>query len=215
MEFRMGVPVMASDGRVGTLEGLIIDPAQGEITGLVVRQGFLLPHDVMIPIERVVHAGDEAVQVKGTAAEIAELPGFDQAQFTAPPEEWLPPPSQAAGAGAFYFPVSPYAVGAFMPGSAAPEPAPEPVEELPPSDVDVSPLTEVRCLDGIGGTVDEVITEDDSDRVTHLIVRRGSLLTRDLVVPVAHVREVTDGVVQLDLTQEQLDAMPEHEREER
>src|SRR5207245_1319161 len=102
----------------------------------------------------------------------------------------------------------------FAPGSAAPEPAPEPVEELPPAAVDVSPLTEVRCLDGIGGTVDEVITEGESDRVTHLIVRRGSLLTRDLVVPVEHIREVTDGVVQLDLTQEQLDAMPEHEPEE-
>jgi hypothetical protein len=168
----------------------------------------------VVPVERVTHADEEGVRVSGTAAEIAELPGFDQAQFTAPPEEWLPPPGQPAAAEAFYFPVSPYAVGAFAPGSAAPEPAPEPVENLAPAAVDVSPHTEVRCLDGIGGTVDEAITEGESDRVTHLIVRRGSLLTRDLVVPVEHVREVTDGVVQLDLTQEQLDAMPEHEPEE-
>jgi uncharacterized protein YrrD len=215
MEFKMGVPVMASDGRAGTLEGLIFDPARGEVTGLVVTRGFLLPRDVVVPVERVTHADDEGVRVQGTAAEIAELPGFSQAQFTAPPQSWLPPSDQPADAGAFfYFPASPYAVGAFAPSSAAPEPAPEPAEDLPPAAVDVSRLTEVRCTDGTAGVVDEVLTEGESDRVTHLIVRRGSLLTRDLMVPVAHVREVNDDVIELDLTLEQLDAMPEYDPED-
>jgi uncharacterized protein YrrD len=211
MQFKMGVPVMASDGRVGTLEGLIFDPTHREVTGLVVKEGFLLPRDVVVPVERVREADEESVRVEGTAAEIAELPGFSQAQYTAAPQNWLPPPGLPPDAAAFfYFPGSPYAVGAFAPSSAVPEPPPEPVEELPPATVDVSTLTEVRCTDGTAGVVDEVITEGESDRVTHLIVRRGSLLTRELMVPVEHVRSTTDDAVELDLTLEQLDAMPEY-----
>src|SRR4051794_36503181 len=90
MEFKMGVPVMASDGRVGTLEGLIFDPSRREVTGLVVKQGFLLPRDVVVPVERVTEADEEGVRVEGTAAEIGELPGFSQSQYTAPPQNWLP-----------------------------------------------------------------------------------------------------------------------------
>src|SRR6266852_2209965 len=183
MDFRIGVPVMAEDGRAGSLERLIFDPVADQVRGLVVTQGGLLPRDVVVPLDRVLSANEEEVRVRGTVEEIAALEGFTQTQFTAPPEEWLPPADLTVGSPYFLFPSSPYAVGAFAPPAPISAPADEAEENKPAGSVDLSAATEVICTDGTGGTVDRVLTDGNSDHVTHLIVRRGSLLTRDIAVP--------------------------------
>src|SRR5260221_14206309 len=89
MDFRIGRPVLAEDGRAGTLDRLIFDPVSDQVRGLVVTQGGLLTRDVVVPLDRVLSANEEAVRGRGTVAGIAALEGFTQAQFTAPPDEWV------------------------------------------------------------------------------------------------------------------------------
>src|SRR5437763_10429977 len=125
MDFHIGRPVMAEDGRAGTLERLIVDPVGDQLIALVVTQGGLLPHDVVVPLDRVLSADEEEVRVRGTVEEIAALEGFTQAQFTEPPEEWLPPGDLAVGSPYLLFPASPYAVGAFAPPAPISTPADE------------------------------------------------------------------------------------------
>jgi len=214
MDFRIGLPVIAEDGRAGTLERLIFDPVADQMLGLVVSQGGLMPHDVVVPLDRVLSAGEEEVRVRGTVEEIAALEGFTQAQFTEPPEEWLPPADLAAGSPYFLFPASPYAVGAFAPPAPISAPADEAEENKPAGSVDLGAATEVFCTDGAGGTVDRVLTDGDSDRVTHLIVRRGSLFTRDLAVPAELIATTDEQTVHLTISQQELDELPEFQPEE-
>jgi uncharacterized protein YrrD len=209
MDFRIGRPVMAEDGRAGTLDRLIFDPISDQVRGLVVTQGGLLPHDVVVPLDRVLSADEEEVRVRGTVEELAALEGFTQAQFTAPPEDWLPPTDLALGSLYFLFPASPYAVGAFAPAAPISVPAEEAEENKPAGSVDLSAATVVMCTDGTGGTVDRVLTEGDSDRVTHLIVRRGTLLTRDIAVPAELIATTDEQAVHLTISQEELDRLPE------
>jgi uncharacterized protein YrrD len=210
MQYHIGTPVMAEDGRAGTLDRLIYDPATDEIRGIVVLQGGLLPHDVVVPQERVVAADSEGVRVRGTVEEIASLEGFSQAQFTAPPEDWMPPAGLAFGSPYFLFPASPYAVGAFAPAAPVIPLADEAVENKPTGSVDLSAATEVYCTDGHAGSVDRVIT-DDGDEVTHLIVRRGNLLTREITVPAALIATTDEQKIYLTISQEDLDRLPEFE----
>jgi uncharacterized protein YrrD len=207
MELRIGAPVLAADGRAGTVGGLVYDPQQGQITGLVVTQGWLLPHDVVVPIDEVLAADDEGVRVRGTAEDVAGHGPFSETQFVAAPEDWLPPPGLSADA--FLFPQSPYAVGAFAPPSPAMPPADHPVENLEPGSVDVGPNTAVFCTNGSGGSVDRVVTEGDTDRVTHLIVRRGGLFAREHEVPVSFIERVSDDGIFLTITTDELDRLPE------
>jgi uncharacterized protein YrrD len=207
MELRIGAPVLAEDGRAGTVGGFVFDPHRGEITALVVTQGWLLPHDVVVPIDELIAADEDAVRVRGTAEAVASHDAFRHVQYVAPPEDWLPP--EGFPAEAFLFPASPYAVEAFVPASPAAPPPDEPVEELPPDTVDLGPNTDVICLDGPAGTVDRVVTEGESDRVTHLIVRRGTLFPKDREVAVSLVDRVTDAGVFLAITTEELDRLPE------
>jgi uncharacterized protein YrrD len=209
MNFRIGRPVMAEDGRAGTLERLIFDPIADQLVGLVVTQSGLMSHDVVVPLDRVLAANEEEVRVRGTVEEIAALEGFTQAQFTAPPAEWLPPEQFSGDMPAFLFPASPYAVGAFASPAPVVEPAEEPEENKPPGSVDLGSDTELVCTDGPAGTVDRVLTDGNSDRVTHLIVRRGALFTRDIAVPAEYIATTDEQTVHLTISQQELDELPE------
>jgi uncharacterized protein YrrD len=211
MDFRIGRPVVAEDGQAGTLDRLIFDPVTDQVRGLVVREAGLLPNDVVVPLNRVLSADEKEVRVRGTVEEIAGLEGFSHAQFTEPPEAWLPPPDLAMGSSAFLFPVSPYAVGAFAPTTPITVPADEVEEEKPPGSVDLSADTVVNCTDGLAGTVDRVLTEGGTDRVTHLIVRRGALIVRDIMAPAELIASTDEETVQLSISQEELDRLPEFE----
>jgi len=186
---------------------MVFDPERLEITAIVVTQGTLLPHDVVVPIDEVIDASEEGVRVRGTAENVASHEAFAHVQYTTPPEDWLPP--EGFPAGAFLFPASPYAIEAFTPASPAPPPPDEPVEELAPGSVDLGPNTDVLCTDGPAGTVDRVVTEGESDRVISLVVRRGTLFAKDHLVPVALVERVTDAGVFLTISTEELDRLPE------
>jgi len=209
MNFRIGRPVLAEDGRAGTLERLIFDPVADQLIGLVVTQGGLMAHDVVVPLDRVLAANEEEVRVRGTIEEIAALEGFTQAQFTAPPAEWLPPGQLSGPTPAFLFPASPYAVGAFASPAPVVEPADEREENKPPGSVDLGAATELVCTDGPAGTVDRVLTDGDSDRVTHLIVRRGALFTRDISIPAEYIATTDEQAVHLTISQQELDELPE------
>jgi len=209
MDFRIGRPVMAEDGRVGTLDRLIFDPVADQVRGLVVREPGLLPNDVVVPLDRVISADEKEVRVRGTVAEIAALEGFTHAQFTEPPQDWLPPPDLAAGSTAFLFPASPYAVGAFAPATPITLPPIAAEEEKPAGSVDLNADTSVVCTDGVAGTLNRVLTEGDTDRVTHLIVRRGALIARDIMVPAALIATADEQTVHLTISQAELDRLPE------
>ncbi len=213
MEFHIGTPVMAEDGRAGTLDRLIFDPGVEEVRGLVVAQDGLLPHDVVVPHDRILAADAEGVRVRGTVAEVAALEGFTQAQFTAPPAEWLPPADLVAASPFFLFPASPYAVGAFAAAAPISLPADEAEENKPAGAVDLGAATEVVCTDGVAGTVDRILTAGDSERVTHLIVRRGALLTRDIAVPAELIASTDEQTVYLTISLEEIDLLPEFEEE--
>lgn len=213
MDFHIGRPVMAEDGRAGTLDRLVYDPAADRVRALVVRQDGLLPHDVLVPLDRVLAADEEEVRLRGTVEEIASLEGFSHAQFTQPPEDWLPPLGIDAASSAFLFPASPYAVGAFVPTTPLTVPSDEVVEERPAGSLDLTGDTVVNCTDGLAGTVDRVLTQGNSDRVTHLIVRRGSLITRDIMVPADRITSTDEQTVQLSISQADLEELPEFQEE--
>lgn len=208
MDIRLGVPVEATDGRAGKVDRLVYDAARNEVVGIVVVQGWLLPHDVVVPANRVTGADEEAVRVNATVEEISRMPSFSLSQYVAPPDDWIPPAGIAAAT--YLFPASPYLVGAFERPVTAPDPEPAPPDG-PPGMTDIGADTEVSCTDGHGGHVDRLLTEGDSDRMTHLVIRRGHLIKHDVVVPAASVARVDAYGVHLACSVEELEAMPRFE----
>lgn len=207
MDIRIGVPVIAEDGAAGRVERIILHPATNEVVGIVAVQGAMLPHDVVIPSERLLSSDARGLHVRGSVEEISELDPFAQSQYVDPPEDWLPPTDTAGGI--YLFPATPYAVGAFERPVTQPAPAEREVEDLAPGDIDVTANTPVYCADGVGGRLERVITNGTSDQVTHLIVRRGAAIGEGIAVPMECVASVGDEGIRLTLTRDELDDMPD------
>jgi hypothetical protein len=68
--------------------------------------------------------------------------------------------------------------------------------------------TEVRTVDGPIGVIDEVRTDPLSDRVTDILVRKGSGLKRDALIPVEFVSAMEPDHIQLSMTTEEVEALP-------
>lgn len=75
---RRGQEVQAGGGRVGEVEGLIVDPGHHRVTHLLLKEGHVFSHkDVAIPVSAVEKVEDDTVKVKLTKQEISALPAVD------------------------------------------------------------------------------------------------------------------------------------------
>lgn len=207
MQIRIGAPVLAEDGRAGRVEKIILHPSTNELVGIVAAHGWL-PHEVVIPAERLLGADEHGVRVRGTVEEIANLEPFALSQYVEPPEDWIPPTDLDPAAGLYLFPASPYAVGAFEGPATQPPPPAHEFEDLGEGDIEVSRVRPVYCRDGEAGRVKRLVTEGASGRVSHLVVERGGLLRREVLVPIQYVVEIGHDAVRLSLSCEELDRLP-------
>ena len=68
----------------------------------------------------------------------------------------------------------------------------------------------VHCVDGTHvGKVDRVVIEPGAQRVTHIVVHKGALLSRDVVVPIEAVERADTGGLHLRLGPQELDDLPD------
>jgi sporulation protein YlmC with PRC-barrel domain len=73
----------------------------------------------------------------------------------------------------------------------------------------------VQAVDGRIGVVEKVIVDPDERKPGYLVVKRGRLRPRRIVVPVGLVDEVSAGQVTLSITRTALDDFPDYEVTER
>ena len=75
VEVRRGQRVHASDGPIGHVRGLVVDPTDHQVSHVLLEEGHLWgKKEVSIPIKAVTRVDDDGVQVSLTKAEVAALP---------------------------------------------------------------------------------------------------------------------------------------------
>lgn len=76
--------------------------------------------------------------------------------------------------------------------------------------MDVHIGADVFCVDGKAGSVERVVFSPRRRMVSHLIVGKGMVLHKDIVVPIDRVVRADDRHVDLDLTLDELKDLPEY-----
>lgn len=189
-ELRVGAVVRGTEGEVGTVDALVIDPVRAVVTHVVV----ITTADarrVLVPIGAVTGSSPAEVVTTLDQAGVDACAPFDEPGYHAPSVEW-----QSAEL-------------AYEPGAYYLEPFASPLEgwsladheRVPIGEVTIRRGDEVVTSDGTPvGHVDELLIDPTDGHVTHVVLREGHVLRRDhdVVVPIGGAT-FTEGRVQLGL----------------
>jgi len=194
---RLGEPIRCSDGVLGELADIILDPRSREVTHLVARSDGDFGRKRLVPYELIRSArGEDRISLGCT---LAEAHGLTQAQEMSQLRigaESDSDPDWDVGA-QDTFPVPSYDAGAFA--GYQPDPDPEIMQlydRIPKGHVEVRRESVVSTADGrSAGTLAGVQVE--GPRLTHLVLRRGHLWRRrSVMVPIDAVEALrTDEVI--------------------
>jgi sporulation protein YlmC with PRC-barrel domain len=75
VEVRRGAQVQATDGTIGQVQGLVIEPRSHRVTHVLLKEGHLWGRkEVAIPVAAVTGVDDDGVRLSLSKREVAELP---------------------------------------------------------------------------------------------------------------------------------------------
>lgn len=194
-EIKIGAPVESSDGPVGRVQGVVLNSGDKRVTALVVRRGMLLGQDIAIPIEAVDDAADELIRLGLSADQLQSRPVFQPAHYV---------PSPPTGGG--------YAPGQAVYSRLDQGPGDERAGQGQggASDAIIRAGQRVECLDGYAGKVALVLLDGCTKRVTHFVIRRGALRSKNIMAPVEWVNEFQADHLKLAVDRAALDQLPEY-----
>jgi sporulation protein YlmC with PRC-barrel domain len=78
VEVRRGVPVHATDGGIGQVQGLVINPGSHGVTHVLLQEGHLWGRkEVAIPIGAVISVDEDSIRLSISRQEVHDLPSVD------------------------------------------------------------------------------------------------------------------------------------------
>ena len=217
MQIELGTRIRTADGEdVGKVDKLILDPATGAARAVVVRKGFILHEDIVIPLDAVQVVREGEARRAAAAEGLERFPRFSEREYTGAPPDYTSPfgypgsgvlwPVEAA----YPQPVSP----AYPPAPPAVPPTPVAASPEPPlpeeakqvlADAVIEEGSDVVSRDGEKvGEIHGVALDADSGRPTRIVVRKGFLFTQDFELPASAIASVDDRVIYLNLDKDQL-----------
>jgi sporulation protein YlmC with PRC-barrel domain len=196
----IGSGTRGSDGFRGEVRCVVIDPAAGTVTHLVVepegREGLAR----LVPLD-IVDATTEEIRLDCTEEEFRNLPPAEQtlAEFVLGydvPVQVLPPGWRDAG-------------GPVVEGSTVPRiPEKETIDIVPPGEIEEGSGGRVHATDGDIGQLRGIRIDPGSRKITHLLLREGHLWGRkEVAIPFGEIAGLDDGI-RLRITKQQVEDLP-------
>jgi sporulation protein YlmC with PRC-barrel domain len=196
----LGSEAVCSDGYRGQVRAVVLDPAAGTVTHLVVEPDGRSGLARLVPLD-LLDAAPGQVRLRCTEAEFQGLEAAEEtlAEFVPgyqDPLQVLPAGWRGAG--------GPVVDGAEIPRIVEQET----VDVVPQGEVEESLGGPVHASDGDIGHLSAIRIDPASGQVSHVLVREGHLLTRkEVAIPLASVAGFDDGI-RLSLTRQQVRDLP-------
>jgi sporulation protein YlmC with PRC-barrel domain len=212
MQFNQDAKVYSSNGEdLGRLDRIVLDPASGSATHIVVRKGWFFTEDRVVPVDLVASAGGDEIRLKTEVSEPEEFPLFEESHYLRADSEdvehtgreeyvmpsplyWYPPASVSIGFPAYY-PMS-YTV--------------ETGRNIPEGSVALKEDAAVITSDGEKvGEVERLVTAEGG-QVTHLLVSSGLLKPTTKLIPSNWIASVSDEDIELGVSSSFIESLPDY-----
>jgi sporulation protein YlmC with PRC-barrel domain len=215
-QFMIGTEASCSDGAVGKVSRVIVDPVAEKVTHVVVEPEHQRDSARLVPLDLVDGAAN-GIRLHCTRAEFENLGAAQESQF-------IPATSGYEGYGpgqVGYWPY--YGLGGGMGGGmgmaslgmgggiglSGGTPAQTVTSDtVPLGEVDVRRGEPVHAADGDIGRVQGLVIDAGSGHVTHVLLQEGHLWGRkEVAIPISAVASTTDGI-QLKLAKQEVQDLP-------
>jgi sporulation protein YlmC with PRC-barrel domain len=197
----IGSGAVSSDGYRGEVVAVVVDPAAGAVTHLVVEPHGRAGLARLVPLD-LADARPGQIRLRCTEAEFMSLEAAEEtlAEFVPGypgPVQLLPPGWRDAG--------GPTADG----GTILRIPEKETIDVVPPGEVEEHRGDRVHATDGEAGHLRALRIDPDSGRVTHVLIRHGSAWDRaDTAIPAEMVAGFGEDGIRLGITRRQVRDLP-------
>jgi sporulation protein YlmC with PRC-barrel domain len=208
---RHGAHVESADGKdVGRLHSVVVDPRDNEVTHIVVNAGphfpepgFGAPELINVPIKEMEDAGEDKVILRCARDRFRQLPRYVEREFT--PARSRPPEAPRTDAAHLLWNTGVALAASFaslLTGIAVPA---ETVRKasFEREILNDAPVWRLQPHTHIGD-VERVLVDEETDEIKELVIKRGVLFHEDVVLPMDYVTEIQDGVVHVQITDEEL-----------
>ena len=196
----LGSEAECSDGYRGEIRAVVIDPAAGTVTHVVVEPKGRSGLARLVPID-IVDATPGQIRIRCTEAEFRNLDAAEEtlAEFALgyqAPVQLLPAGWRGAGG------------QAVEGGTILRIPEQETIDVIPPGEVEEHRGDHVHATDGDIGQVHALRIDPGSRQVTHVLVRGGHAWAhKDVAIPFGKVAGFDDGI-RLSITRQQVRDLP-------
>jgi sporulation protein YlmC with PRC-barrel domain len=212
-EFTIGAEASCSDGPVGKVSRVVVDPVAKSLTHLVVEPGFRDGPSRLVPLD-LVDGAPGAVRIRCTKAEFEKLEQAEETKF-------IPRTTSFASYGAGDVLSWPYygagglgdldgIGGAGGMGTQGGSPVSRKVtyDTVPVGEVGVRRGQPVLATDGAIGHVQGLVVHPDTGHVTHVLLQEGHLWGRkEVAIPISAVDTTVDGT-QLTIAKQDVQDLP-------
>lgn len=204
-DFSFGSHIRWIDGQNGKLKGLVVNPADWQVTDLIVKKGFLVGEQArVVPLALVERATMDHVQLMTNSEEFEQFLPYRQIEYEEPASTL----DQGGGSSGGLF--SPH--GLYGPTEPTVPMVKKKIREgIVPGQRVIEPKMPVKNAEGKIGAAAQVWVEPESGTVTHLVVHQGMLFsTEKLIVPMSMVESVNEEEIFVPHSNEELlvEALP-------
>lgn len=218
MQFKKGVRVDDAQGKhVGTVEQVVIEPSNGQISHVVVHTGHLMGADKVVPVDNIRATNDAAVSLNITTDEVKALPDLVEVHYIplndvetaeygyggdlAQPVFWYP----------FGGPVN-FTYPSAFPGDAGHPFRIESQVNMPKGTVALAEGAKVYGKDGKHvGDIEEIIAGNEKEDVTALVITKGAFNQEKKMIPANWISKIMADEVQLSVNSSVIDRLEKYQ----